>query len=378
MKSAKKRKINIPQDEYEVEAILDCRDVPKIVPISKKNKVLKEYLIKWKGYDEETWEPESNLEHCQAILKKFKKKMRIQKLIMGRKQKKAKKIQFTQNEFHTNYELFVNKNIFYSSPKKTKSGLLQNPKSCLKTPKFNSLYHPNKNKSVKKNNSFSSSKDEKKNPNFKEEESTNSKTIITEYKYNSEFFQMQKIEKIDEKRNTFFKSENINNNYPRAPKKSSIPINIDFQKFGPSFLEIMNSTKNDNKEKNIINENKGKNLFTISPSYSKINEDNKLEEEKETDVNIGQDNNNKCLEDISKNKKKEFCSICEMQVPNNYDDDIIMEGKFKVDDKFVFVDGKNDLSIFPQNEVMKFYEDIIKRELKGKNFVCTKNFYQSK
>lgn len=378
MKSAKKRKINIPQDEYEVEAILDCRDVPKIVPISKKNKVLKEYLIKWKGYDEETWEPESNLEHCQAILKKFKKKMRIQKLIMGRKQKKAKKIQFTQNEFHTNYELFVNKNIFHSSPKKTKSGLLQNPKSCLKTPKFNSLFHPNKNKSVKKNNSFSSSKDEKKNPNFKEEEFTNSKTIITEYKYNSEFFQMQKIEKIDEKRNTFFKSENINNNYPRAPKKSSIPINIDFQKFGPSFLEIMNSTKNDNKEKNIINENKGKNLFTISPSYSKINEDNKLEEEKETDVNIGQDNNNKCLEDISKNKKKEFCSICEMQVPNNYDDDIIMEGKFKVDDKFVFVDGKNDLSIFPQNEVMKFYEDIIKRELKGKNFVCTKNFYQSK
>ena len=41
--------------EYEVEIILDKR-----VQGSKKKQAV-EYLIKWKGYDEQTWEPEANL-----------------------------------------------------------------------------------------------------------------------------------------------------------------------------------------------------------------------------------------------------------------------------------------------------------------------------
>ena len=57
-------------DEYEVEAILDTR--------KKKIKgAVREYLIKWKGYDNEednTWEPEENLD-CTDILKEFKKKV---------------------------------------------------------------------------------------------------------------------------------------------------------------------------------------------------------------------------------------------------------------------------------------------------------------
>lgn len=46
--------------EYHVDKILDCR-------------VRKEYLVKWTGYKAKTWEPESNLEHCQLALAAYHK-----------------------------------------------------------------------------------------------------------------------------------------------------------------------------------------------------------------------------------------------------------------------------------------------------------------
>ena len=55
-------KINIvTSDEYEVERILDSRLVDG----------LRQYLVKWKGYDdsENTWEPKTNLKNCWALLK---------------------------------------------------------------------------------------------------------------------------------------------------------------------------------------------------------------------------------------------------------------------------------------------------------------------
>jgi len=45
------------EEEYKVEKILDHR---------KKNKE-NQYLVKWVGYEEPTWEREPNLEHLQAL-----------------------------------------------------------------------------------------------------------------------------------------------------------------------------------------------------------------------------------------------------------------------------------------------------------------------
>jgi hypothetical protein len=50
-------------EEHEVEEVLDSRYRYKKL----------QYLVKWKGFgnEENTWEPEANLEHAQAAIKKF-------------------------------------------------------------------------------------------------------------------------------------------------------------------------------------------------------------------------------------------------------------------------------------------------------------------
>ena len=53
-------------DEFEIDQILTHS-------FDKKKKAYS-YFVKWKGYEIEdsTWEPEDNLEHCKAVLKKYK------------------------------------------------------------------------------------------------------------------------------------------------------------------------------------------------------------------------------------------------------------------------------------------------------------------
>ena len=55
--------------EYEVERILDKR----MAKFRSKHKRVPQYLVKWKGYGHEhnTWEPLSNLTHCNEILQAF-------------------------------------------------------------------------------------------------------------------------------------------------------------------------------------------------------------------------------------------------------------------------------------------------------------------
>jgi hypothetical protein len=47
------------EDEYEVDSIRDHR----------KRSKAQQYLVKWKGYSDETWEPEANLKNASEILK---------------------------------------------------------------------------------------------------------------------------------------------------------------------------------------------------------------------------------------------------------------------------------------------------------------------
>ena len=88
MKSSKKNKNNKQSQneevydenkEYEVERITDMRSYQKQNKITKKFEVVTEYLVKWVGYEELTWEPLSNLDNCKILLGEFFKKKEKEK-----------------------------------------------------------------------------------------------------------------------------------------------------------------------------------------------------------------------------------------------------------------------------------------------------------
>ena len=79
--------------EYEVERILDKR----MAKFRSKHKRVPQYLIKWKGYGHEhnTWEPLSNLTHCNEILQAFELQQQQQTegtdSMIGRRRRGGKK-----------------------------------------------------------------------------------------------------------------------------------------------------------------------------------------------------------------------------------------------------------------------------------------------
>ena len=67
---------------YDVEKILDQRKHPVTGQL--------EYLIKWEGYAEKTWEPEANLETIPHMLREFQQKhKKEQRLKKQQKQQKS-------------------------------------------------------------------------------------------------------------------------------------------------------------------------------------------------------------------------------------------------------------------------------------------------
>jgi len=56
------------EEEYEVDSIKD----------HKKKGRNYQYLVVWKGYSDETWEPESNLKNASGILQSYKRRKSLQ------------------------------------------------------------------------------------------------------------------------------------------------------------------------------------------------------------------------------------------------------------------------------------------------------------
>ena len=57
--------------EWEVEKILKEKIKPRKNPKTGKMEYIKEYLVKWIGYKDASWEPESNLDNCKELLSEF-------------------------------------------------------------------------------------------------------------------------------------------------------------------------------------------------------------------------------------------------------------------------------------------------------------------
>lgn len=75
--------------ECQVEAVLDEKNI----------KGAKHFLIRWKGYEEEsdTWEPEDTLD-CKELIEEFKKKKKDKGLKLFKKKKETKQQEWDENE----------------------------------------------------------------------------------------------------------------------------------------------------------------------------------------------------------------------------------------------------------------------------------------
>ena len=133
----------IPPGEFEVEKILDYRKILKIDEISKKNYYVEEYLIKWLGYEEQTWEPVSNLDNCQKLLNDFKKKMKKKIPFINGKKNYKNKIPVNMNQ---SAKKVYNKKKKLLRSKEKLNEIEKIAKSCKKIQK------PKKTKISKKNN----------------------------------------------------------------------------------------------------------------------------------------------------------------------------------------------------------------------------------
>ena len=218
---------NIPEDEYEVEDILDSRIVPVYDYKKKKYKKIKEYEIKWVGYDQTTWEPESNLEHCQEILSDFKKRVEKKK----RNNKRAKKVGYPKEQISTISKIGCLTS-FQSDPNSSQScSKYSSGEYCPKInfQKKNSKKFPkvNKNKSIQKENSLNEL-------NSFQEASNFIMPLSEETKMANNFFysDSNEIKKKSYKRNLSSKKT------PYIAYKDIKNLSS-FKNFGPSFEEVL-------------------------------------------------------------------------------------------------------------------------------------------
>ena len=241
------------EEEWEVETILKERTKKAKDKKTGRFKHVKEYLVKWLGYDNPTWEPEENLEHCQEILKDFLLSQIMKKL---KSSKNPEKIEDGSDE-RTPQESKKNKK---RKCPDTLNNITDDEQEKSSSTVSNSISksHEGKNKKKKKeeivdDNNDNEIKEIDMNYDIEIEKKEKPKTKDNS---NKEKF----IENVDS--NTIkIKEENdvnkdnkdisginvIRINYMKIPEnpEDGIEFNIKFKKKGKTFIETF-STKNDN------------------------------------------------------------------------------------------------------------------------------------
>lgn len=220
----------IPEDEYEVEDILDYRIIPAYDPKSKRYYQIIEYKIKWLGYEETTWEPEANLEHCQIILSNFIKRI-VKKKNEDEKGKitgsiKDSLLPAPEEDFNTLFESVP------ISPKSfgSYSSECISQKSAYNKKRSKIYPKANKKETHKKNKSLVGRNVSQKNPNSRRNISPILK-IQNAQMENKDYFSSNEQK---ERKKSYKKKQNVP--YICYKDLKNLPS---FNKFCPSFEEIM-------------------------------------------------------------------------------------------------------------------------------------------
>ena len=248
-------------EEWEVELIKKERTKKVKDKETGRIKYVKEYLVKWLGYDDPTWEPEENLENCQELLKDFLLSQIMKKL---KSSKKPEKIEDESDECTPH----LSKKKERLNKKKRKSPDTPNnitddeqEKSASTVSNSISKSHEWKNKKKKKEELADDNDDDEikeidMNYDIEIEKKEKPKTKDNINKDKKEKF----LDTIDGNTITIKDEKDLNEdnkdmnginviriNYMRIPEnpEDGLEFNITFKKKGKTYIETFN-TKNDN------------------------------------------------------------------------------------------------------------------------------------
>lgn len=299
-------------------------EVEKIIKQRKKHKK-KEYLIKWVGYSKPTWEPESNLVNCQELLKDFLLEEVVKKCSNKDKKSnnlpKAGRKRKISDSNNGEDQSTLSKSI--SHPKKKCRGV---PKaySCQQE-EDTMLYDIEILDDNAKDDAEIKKKDETLNK--------NEDKIIDEIKT------FQIYNPIEEKKDEFLSlEENGPNKIENGKDSDSI------------YLE-----EDDENDKISVNSTEAKGLFTFLQGKEKIcpisNNDTILEEK-----------------DEEENETISIIEILGMKIPNNRDESIKLNIKYKKDNKLYIEEFDTKSNQISVEDVNKYYENVLRDMLKGQNY----------
>lgn len=377
--------INLPETEYEVENILDHKKRRIFNYETKRYHFIKEYLIKWAGYDETTWEPEENLQNCQELLSDYWKLVKINKLREkyrnnnNKTPKKLIKIFFSHIK-NSNFMSIDNSKVAkscFASPVRVSKNQISSNMSTLSD--INSMSDLDRNRTIvwtkgediilsKNDESFLSKKRTKI---FEDKKDLNESDFINE-KYqiniNSKSSKNKNISKTKEQKNNvkkvILKKRIINSSQKVSNPNNQMVLLKKANKFGPSFYDVINA----NKSKTLGDEFRG---F--------IQKKRKKSESLSSSFSISDPNLNEFFHKdgskVSKRKKDQAfqsnmpsIEISQITIPTNADESINVSYKYQSEGKAIKFNGTSRDKILSQQELFDCYEEIIKRELAGKTY----------
>lgn len=363
--------------EYEVEKIIDMRITPKLNIITQKLEFIKEYLIKWVGYEQLTWEPLENLENCKELLKEFykekkrllKKKEKIKKEKKAKKKKKDKKDKMKKNKSGKKYK----QNKSNKNKNKSISSLTNNTsqKNVKKKLFFTQKIIGNINNSIINQNNLIANEDKQDNKdiiNNKEKDII----ILNESEQKNDKKDLKEDPIKEKEKNIIENNSGDNNN-----KLQIINGEICDQNYEINNIDYKSMEKMYEMEKfNLLNNNKM--TFEHFPKnfgydfYDKMNFDSNpcdIIDEKEELLKKNRKNENGNEYD-DRNNNIIVKEINSLKIPKNISDKFLINITYlnKNDNTMYTKDIESNDKILPKDYLVKYYEYILFGKNKGHKF----------
>ena len=377
------------KEEYEVEKILKKRTISRESKVSGKIKRIKQYLVKWVGFKDPTWEPEKNLEHCEDIIKAFLLKnnsknnnnnnsKKLKKNKEHNSPNKIENIYIDKNKLLEPFNILEqstssstpNKNQEVFKRKNNVNKKINNKEMSINIPLNTSEYDNNPNNcDIDFDFDFyADNKDEPKINKIKEEDSRNSNnnnnSFLTIKISDESDGQISNSNSKQSNNNSFdYLMENENKNYNKSKNKNFINIKNEYNVSHNNEESVLDRLDQIDQTFDIEVENSE----NIS-EYSDYNYNTFIKKEKNVNFlskkRLNQNNY------ISHNNKDNYkiLEILNMKVPVDYNKGIKLNIKYKKDNNIYIKEFDTKYEYVPNDILIKYYEMFIRDIFRTKGY----------